>query len=136
MIKKIFSFKGRKSLANITLDNIQNKMYEIGFNKEFAEEIMIILDKKFNKYGAKQFQEWFSGLHYRIPAEFKDELLAIKIYEKHSFLIEEQIKELEKETKLSWKIQTEELKNINDKARKVQLVIRDRLSGISLDLLN
>ena len=46
MIKKIFSFMDRKSLANITLDNIQNKMYEIGFNKEFADEIMIILEKK------------------------------------------------------------------------------------------
>ena len=111
-------------------------MYGIGFNNEFAEEIMIILEKKFNKYGEKQFQEWFSGLHYRIPEELKDELLAIKIYEKHSLLIEEQIKELEKETKLSWEIQTEELKNINEKARKVQLVIRDRLSGIALDLLN
>jgi hypothetical protein len=135
MIKKIFNFK-YKSFVNITLDNIQNKMYEIGFNKEFVEEIMIILEKRFNKYGKKEFQEWFIGLHYRIPDEFNDELLAIKIYEKHSLLIEEQIKELEKETKLSWEIQTEELKNKSEKARKVQLVIRDRLSGIALDLLN
>ncbi|RDW17456.1 hypothetical protein [Oceanobacillus chungangensis] len=135
MIKKIFNFKD-KPLVNITLDNIQNRMYEIGFNKEFVEEIMIILVKRFNKSGKKEFQEWFNGLHYRIPDEFNDELLAIKIYEKHSLLIEEQIKELEKETKLSWEIQTEELKNINEKARKVQLVIRDRLSGIALDLLN
>ena len=37
MIKKIFGFKDRKSLVNITLDNIQNKMYEIGFNKEFVK---------------------------------------------------------------------------------------------------
>ena len=133
---KIFSFKHRKSLANITLDNIQSKMFEIGFNIEFTAEIMIILENKFNKYGEKQFQEWFSGLHYRVPAELEDELLAIKIYEKHTHLIEEQIKELEKDTKLSWEIQTEELKNINDEARKVQLVIRDRLSGIALDLLN
>ena len=136
MIKKIFSFKDRKSLVNITLDNIQNKMYVIGFNKEFVEEIMIILEERFNKYGKKEFQEWFNGLHYRIPDEFNDELLAIKIYEKHSLLIEEQVKEIEKETNLSWELQTEELKNINEKARKVQLVIRDRLSGIALDLLN
>ena len=136
MIKKIFVFKDRKSLVNITLDNIQNRMYEIGSNKEFVEEIMRILKKRFNKYGEKEFQEWFNGLHYRIPEEFKDELLAIKIYEKHRLLIEERVKELEKETKLSWELQTEELKNINVKARKVQLVIRDMLSSIALDLLD
>ena len=82
MIKKIFNFKD-KSLVNITLHNIQNKMYVIGFNKEFVEVIMIILEKRFNDYGEKEFQEWFNGLHYRIPDEFNDELLAIKIYEKH-----------------------------------------------------
>ena len=136
MIRKIFGFKDGKSLVNITLENIQNKMYEMGFNKGFVEEIMIILEKRFNKYGEKEFQEWFNGLHYRIPEELKDELLAIKIYEKHGLLIEEQVEKLEKETKLSWELQTEELKNINEKARKVQLVIRDRLSGIALDLLN
>ena len=136
MIRRIFGFKDGKSLVNITLENIQNKMYEMGFNKGFVEEIMIILEKRFNKYGEKEFQEWFNGLHYRILEELKDELLAIKIYEKHGLLIEEQVEKLEKETKLSWELQTEELKNINEKARKVQLVIRDRLSGIALDLLN
>ncbi|WP_338472631.1 hypothetical protein R4Z10_07810 [Niallia sp. XMNu-256] len=135
MIKKIFGFNDRNPLENITLNNIQDKLYEIGFNKEFAEEIMIILEKRINKYGKKEFQEWFNGLNYSVPEEFKDELLAIRIYEEHSFLIEEQVKELEKETKLSWEIQAEDLKNINERARKVQLVIRDRLSGIALDLL-
>jgi hypothetical protein len=136
MIKKLLGFKDKKSLVNITLNNIEDKMYEIGFNKEFSEEIMIILEKRFNEYGEKEFQEWFNGLHYRIPEELKDELLAIKIYDKHSVLIEEQVKVLEKETKLSWEIQTEDLKNVNEKARKVQLVIRDRLSSIALDLLS
>jgi hypothetical protein len=46
------------------------------------------------------------------------------------------VKELEKETGLSWEIQTEDLRDVNEKARKVQLVIRDRLSNIALDLLN
>ena len=92
MIRKIFGFKDGKSLVNITLENIQNKMYEMGFNKGFVEEIMIILEKRFNKYGKREFQEWFNGLHYRIPEELKDELLAIKIYEKHALLIEEQVR--------------------------------------------
>ncbi|MBU9713557.1 hypothetical protein [Evansella tamaricis] len=139
MIKKllkIFGFRDRNALVNITLDNIQNKMYEIGAHKEFVEEIMYVLENRFNKYGKKEFQEWFNGLNYRLPEEFNDEKVALKIYEKHSLLIEEQVKKLEQETKLSWEIQTEELKNINEKARKVQLVIRDRLSDIALDLLS
>ena len=45
MIRKIFGFKDNKSLVNITLENIQNKMYEMGFNKGFVEEIMIILER-------------------------------------------------------------------------------------------
>ncbi|UCZ54856.1 hypothetical protein LGQ02_08970 [Bacillus shivajii] len=136
MIKKLFGFKSRNVLSNITLDNIQNKMNEMGFNKEFVDEIMIILENRFNKYGKEEFQEWFDGLNYRLPEEFNNEKVAIKIYEKHSLLIEEQVKKLEQETKLSWEIQTEDLKNSNEKVQKVQLVIRHRLSDISLDLLN
>ncbi|WP_078427753.1 hypothetical protein [Alkalihalobacterium alkalinitrilicum] len=136
MIKKLFGFRDRNLLINITLDNIKNKMYELGFSREFVEEIMIILEKQFNKYGKKEFQEWFYRLNYKLPEEFDDEKVAIKIYEKHSLLIEEQVKRLENETKLSWEIQTEDLQQINERARKVQLVIRDRLSGIALDLLS
>lgn len=136
MRKNLFGFKDNKSLVNITLDKIEDKMYEIGFTKEFAEEIMCILDKRFDEYGERKFQEWFRELHYRTPEECKDELFAMKMYDKHSRLIEEQVKELEKETKLPWTIQTEDLENLNEKARKVQLVVRDRLSGIALDLLN
>jgi anaerobic ribonucleoside-triphosphate reductase len=136
MIRKLFGSKDRKLLVNITLDNIQNKMYEMDFYKEFVEEIMIILENRFNKYGKKEFQEWFDGLNYRLPEEFNDEKVAIKIYEKHSFFIEEQVKKLEQETKLNWEIQTEDLKNSDEKVRKVQLVIRHRLSDIALDLLS
>lgn len=118
------------------MDNIESKLYEMGFYKEFIEEIMVILENRFNKYGKEEFQEWFNGLNYRIPEEFNDEKVAIKIYEKHSLMIEEQVRKLEQETKLSWEIQTEELKSLNEKARKVQLVIRDRFSGIALNLLN
>lgn len=132
MFKKLFGFKDRH--VNITLDNIKNKMYEVGFDKEFVEDIMIILEKRFHENGKEKFQAWFYGLNYKLPEEFHDEIVAIKIYEKHSQLIEEQIKMLEKETKLSWDIQSEDIINMNEKARKVQLVIRDRLSGIALDL--
>ena len=136
MIRKIFSFKDRHSLHQITLKNIQEKMYKIGFNKQFTEELMVFLQNIFDVYGDKRFQQWFIRWHYRIPEEFKDESLAVKLYEKHSLLIEEHIEALEKGTKSSWEIQTEDLKNIDEKARKSQLVIRNRLWDIALDLLN
>lgn len=136
MIKKLLGFKNKKALENITLNNIEDKMLEMGFKKEFAEELMIILEKRFNEYGQKKFQEWFNELHFRLPEEFTDESLAIEIYNKHSLLIEEIIKGLEKETALSWEIQAEDLKNANEKARKVQLIIRDRLSSIALELMD
>lgn len=41
MIRKILGFKDRNSLHQITLKNIQEKMYKIGFNKEFTEELMV-----------------------------------------------------------------------------------------------
>ncbi|WP_062047116.1 hypothetical protein [Bacillus sp. JCM 19034] len=134
MFKELFGFKDRDLLVNINLENIKKKMYEIGFNKEIVEDIMVVLEKRFRQNSKENFQDWFYGLNYRLPEEFNDEIVAIKIYEKHSQLIEEQIKILENETKLSWEIQSEDIININEKARKVQLVLRDRLSAIALDL--
>ena len=59
MIRKIFSFKDRHSLHQITLKNIQEKMYKIGFNKQFTEELMVFLQNIFDVYGDKRFQQWF-----------------------------------------------------------------------------
>lgn len=136
MFKKQFGLKDKQVLANLTLDNIETKMIEMEFTKGFIEEIMTALANRFDKCGKEEFQEWFYGLNYQLPAEFDNEELATKMYEKHSFFIEEQVKQLEIETTLSWQVQAEDLKHLNKKASKVQLVIRDRLSSIALDLLN
>ncbi|PKR77355.1 hypothetical protein CEY16_11525 [Halalkalibacillus sediminis] len=136
MIKKILGFKDRNSFINFSLEKIETAMYEMGFNRDFVEEIITPLEKRVSKYGENEFQEWFNELNYRLPGEFKDELFATKIYENHKLLIEEEVINLEKETKLPWKIQAKDLKDINEKARKVQLVIRHRLSDIALDMLN
>lgn len=84
MIKKVFGLKDKKSFENITLENIENKMHENGFNQELTQEIISILEKRFNEYGENEFKEWFAGLHYRVPDELHDESLSIKIYDKHS----------------------------------------------------
>ncbi|MCT8137689.1 hypothetical protein H1D32_07920 [Anaerobacillus sp. CMMVII] len=133
MLKKIFGFKNL--LDSITLENIQNKLCEMGFNQKFVEEIMNTLEERSN-IGNKKFQEWFYKLNYRLPEEFKDEVFAIKLYDNHRLLIEGEVKKLEKEMNLSWEKQAEDLIDSHEKARKVQLVIRHRLSDIALDLLS
>ncbi|KHF39314.1 hypothetical protein LQ50_15585 [Halalkalibacter okhensis] len=125
----------KPNLSSITLKNIKTKMYEIGFNKSWIEEIKIVLDSRLSGYGERKFQEWFSSLNYSLPEELRAETVAIKLYEEHSTLVEEQVKKLEEETKLTWGEQTVDLIGLDEKSRKVQLVIRHRLSDIALDLL-
>ncbi|WP_047983355.1 hypothetical protein [Ornithinibacillus californiensis] len=136
MLKKIAGFKDKNSLAPITLDNIQRAMYEIGFDKAFVGEIIKPLAIRVNNNSERKFQEWFYELHYRLPDEFKDDEFAIKLYENHASFIEKEVIKLEKETELPWEKQAEDLGHLDEKASKVQLVIRHRLSDIALDLLN
>jgi hypothetical protein len=136
MLKKIAGFKDKNSLAPITLENIQQAMHEIGFDKAFVEVIINTLELRANNYGEREFQEWFNELHYRLPDEFKDEQFAIKLYENHATFIEEEVIKLEKETELPGEKQAEDLLHLDEKVRKVQLVIRHRLSDIALDLLD
>ncbi|WP_249872178.1 hypothetical protein [Oceanobacillus saliphilus] len=135
MIKKLFRYKDR-SLDNFTLENIQNKMLETGWNEDFTYEIVTIFRERIRKYGEKAFQEWFKELHYQVPEEFDNELLGIEIYDNYATWIEHEVASLEKETNLSWEKQTEDIRKRNDKVRKVQLVIRHRLSEVSLELLS
>ncbi|MED1603153.1 hypothetical protein [Alkalihalophilus marmarensis] len=123
-------------LLNITLENIERKMVEMGLNNAFIEELRHVLSSRLNTYGESAFREWFAGLNYQLPEEFKDEKAAIKLYKDHAELIEKQVKTLEQETKLTWGEQTVDLVGMNEKSRKVQLVIRHRLSDIALDLVD
>ncbi|MDQ0253102.1 putative metal-dependent hydrolase [Evansella vedderi] len=108
----------------------------MGFNKNLMVEIITVLEKRMKRDGINLFQNWFKDLHYTLPDEFKDESVTEKIYENYSHWIEGEVKKLEKETGLTWKVQTEDLNGVNERTRKVQLVIRHRLSDIALDLLD
>ena len=133
MLWKKLNLKDRK-VDKITLENLQMKMNEEKFDKDFKEEIVGVLKQRIEKDGEEEFQKWLSNLHFRVPEEFQDEQTSIRIYEKHHRWLEEEVTKLENETKLSWEIQTEDSENLDDKARKAQLVIRHRLSEIVLDL--
>ncbi|MBM4761198.1 hypothetical protein [Bacillus sp. B15-48] len=132
-MKRLFGFRDRK-LKNFTLEKIHAKMMEMNFNRGLIIELVDVFKNRINEHGEAAFRKWFSELDYRLPEEFEDESLAIKIYENYSNWIENEVNQLERETKLSWEQQTEDLIELDEKARKVQLVIRNRLSDIALDL--
>ncbi|MBA4536517.1 hypothetical protein H1Z61_04980 [Bacillus aquiflavi] len=123
------------NLSNYTLTNIEQMMIKDKFQHEFIKEIIALFRKRIEKYGEKEFQLWFSQLNFTVPEEFQNEKACIQIYEKYHFWFEKEVEKLEKETKLSWEKQTEDIKFLHEKARKVQLVIRHRLSEIQLALL-
>jgi hypothetical protein len=135
LFKKIFGLKKNK-LENLTVENIEKKLIELGFNKELADEITVTLNKGKNEYGEAKFKEWLNELNYRVPEDFQDERTAINIYDKYSQWVEDEISRLEDEMKLSWEKQSEDLKELDEKARKVQLILRQRLTEIVLDLMD
>lgn len=122
--------------SKFTLENLERKMKEEGFDKGCIADLMSVFKTRISKYGREEFQKWIYYLDFSVPEEFQDEETAIRFYLKHRQWIESEVMKLEKEIKLSWEIQTEDLENLDDRARKAQLVIRDRLTGIVLDLMD
>ncbi|MGK7377645.1 hypothetical protein ACSFXN_07360 [Planococcus sp. 1R117A] len=134
MFKKVLDLK-KRHWNEITLEQLEMKMNEENFDKEFIEEILGIFKERIEKHGKEAFGKWIYNLHFRVPEEFQNEKIAISIYEKYHKWLEEEVIKLENETKMSWELQTEDLRGLNNKARKAQLVIRHRLSETVLDLL-
>lgn len=135
LLKKLFGQKKNK-FEYLTLENIKNKLLEMNFNKELANEIMVTLNKRKNECGKVKLKEWLNELNYRVPEDFQDEMTAINIYNKYSQWVEEEISRIENEIKLSWEKQSEDLKELDEKARKVQLILRQRLTDIVLELVD
>ncbi|MBR7553451.1 hypothetical protein KC820_04700 [Allobacillus sp. SKP8-2] len=129
-----FLWMNNKNLDNISLNNLEKKMNEKGFDDDFIKEIIQAFKQRIDKQGEKQFKNWLVNLHFNCPDEFQNEEKAVQVYDKYCSWIESEVNNLEDETKLSWERQTEDIKELDEKARKTQLVIRHRLSEIVLDL--
>jgi len=137
-IKKIVKdilWMDNKDLNNLTLSKIEQKMKEENFDNNLINDLIEVLKQKLIESGEKEFQKWLYNLNFRCPVDFQEESFAKEIYKKYHSWIEEEIVKLEKETKISWEVQSEDLKEFDIKARKVQLVIRHRLSEIVLELI-
>ncbi|HEY4552895.1 MAG TPA: hypothetical protein VIG80_06850 [Bacillaceae bacterium] len=128
-------FFHNKDLNKLTLENIEHAMVQNEFDRGLIRELIIVFKKRVNQDGDERFRRWFSELHYQLPKEFESEAAAEQLYNMHSGWIESETKKLERETKLSWEEQTEDIKHLSVRARKAQLVVRHRLTDIYWDLL-
>lgn len=122
------------NIDNLTMENLDMGMKKIGLSASFAADIISSLQSRLNSQGEEAFQEWLANLHFKLPEEFQDEQIAKQLYIKHQSIIESEVKKLEKETKLGWEIQTEDIEHLHNQARKTQLVIRHRLTEVVMDL--
>ncbi|WP_044641359.1 hypothetical protein [Risungbinella massiliensis] len=123
-----------QNLDNITLPNLEQKMRQEQFDENVIQEILTLFQKRIDTDGQAEFQTWLCNLHYRLPEEFQNEIVATQIYDKCLNWIEQEVKKLKNETKLTWEEQTEDIQSLSFKARKAQLVIRHRLSEVVFDL--
>ncbi|WP_042222181.1 hypothetical protein [Oceanobacillus manasiensis] len=123
------------SFANITLDRLEQKMREATFERGLIKGLLLIFEKRIQEQGERAFQHWLVNLHFKCPDEFQNEEKAIQIYDTYYLWLENEVTKLEIETKLRWEEQTEDIKGLDEKARKTQLVIRHRLSEIVLELM-
>ncbi|MED3791349.1 hypothetical protein P4571_02670 [Niallia alba] len=124
-----------KDLSNLSLSKLEQKMKEDSFEDNLIKDLIVVLKQRLIEFGERDFQKWLYNLNFKYPEDFQDESFAKEIYEKYQFWVEEEIVRLEKETNISWEVQSEDLEKFDIKARKVQLVIRHRLSEIVLELI-
>ncbi|MBM7095263.1 hypothetical protein JSY36_05795 [Bacillus sp. H-16] len=119
-----------KQLNRLTIKTVTGKMDEKGFDPKAARLIEGVLEEKRTVLGDKDFQAWLGELTYTVPGELADEEPALRLYHTNPDWVEREVSALERETKLSWEEQTEDLKHLDDQPRKAQLVVRTRLTEI------
>lgn len=120
----------------ITLHNIEKTMNNRGFDVKFIDGLLYSFKKRIEVYGEDHFRRWIYNLNYTLPEEFHNKETCLSVYERTTPWIEEEISSLENETKLSWNEQAADLNAEDERVRKVQLVIRHRLTEIISDILD
>ncbi|MDG5786947.1 hypothetical protein QA612_05540 [Evansella sp. AB-P1] len=120
----------------ISINDLERKMLEEDINVHLANEILSLLHTTKERHGEKEFDKIMRNLNFRVPEELLDENRAIYLYGKYQFSIEEVVDSLEQELQLSWEVQTEDIQHLDEKARKVQLAVGQKLTDAVHDLLN
>lgn len=129
-----FSKLTKSTQGKYAISKFENLMDEYGFDSAVKEEVVKVLQAQLDKYNKEEFTKWCENLNYKCPDEFTDESYGITLYEQSKDFFDREIIKLEEETKLSWLEQSEDLYMLDESARKVQLVIRHRLTEMVLDL--
>ncbi|WP_230501199.1 hypothetical protein [Sutcliffiella rhizosphaerae] len=110
-------------------------MQEEKFDPNLIELLLVMFKKRIQENGEWEFQKWLNDLNFRVPEEFQNQEACRKVYLMSQPWLKAEVLQLEKETKLPWGVQDEDLSHLDEEVRKVQLVIRHRLTEIVNDLL-
>ncbi|WP_026691006.1 hypothetical protein [Alteribacter aurantiacus] len=113
----------------LTFAKVQEKVEE-RFDPLVAKEVIAILEERRIVLEDKGFREWLRDLNFDVPGELSEKGAAITLYDKNPGWFEREVKRLEDESERSWRVQTEELEQLDERARKAQLVVRERLTEI------
>lgn len=127
-------WKAVKRKPTINLEKIKQQMLDLNMDNAFVDEVISFLRQGEERVGQERFQQWLHEADYSIPLELQRDERWIELYDRHQEQIEEEVKKLEVETKLPWQEQTEDVSELEEKARKVVLVVRHRVSGAILEL--
>lgn len=118
----------------ISHEEIIEKLYEMRIHPVVIRELFQSFQEQIKQSGAEAFSSYLHNLHFQIPEKFKSEQVACELYAKCSQWFDEEVLKLEKELQIPFSVQTEDLKHVSSKVRKVQLVLRQRVTEAVIEL--
>lgn len=124
----------KKLLATLNLDNLKKEMKRSEFPQGLVTEMLTHFNHVIDEHGENGFSEWMYNLHYQVPEPYQTISTAENVYTKYEEWVEGEIVKLESETKLSWQEQSADLTHVSIEARKAQLVLRQRISDLVLNI--
>lgn len=126
----------KQLVATLTLNNLEKEMNRTTFPKGLIKEMRTHFTNIIDEEGENEFSKRMYNLHFQIPEPYEAEDLAEHVYNRYGNWIEREIVNLENETALPWQEQSADLENVSTAARKVQLVLRHRISDVVLNILD
>lgn len=126
--------KYQESLNKITLEKIEKGMEAYKFPANIKADLLTFFHERVRQQGINEFRLYMYNLPFTVPQEIENERIAKALYEENEAWFEAEINNLEDALQLTFEVQSEDLNHLHVAARKVQLVIRHRLSEITLDI--
>ncbi|MFD1020838.1 hypothetical protein [Thalassobacillus hwangdonensis] len=125
---------GKHSSNEDLWSQLNEQMVKVGIDQQVIHEWLHLFRKKASEIGEDGLVDWLHKLNYGTPEPYVNEQCAIDFYHRHEQWVKQTVAKLEQEIGLPWEVQAEDLSELDIRARKAQLVIRQRVTDIVLDL--